>query len=230
MSNDPKNQDPNCCDSRERGPNSERLLDVIVHTHDNKRAVFYRDLVQGKIVIINLMSIDYDETYPVTQNLAKLQPLLGERLGQDIFIYSISLDPEKDSPQRLKEFAERHGAKPGWKFLTGDSETIASLTTSLFGQAHCCLPVDPQAPKQDSPQTAAERAAAQDCSLGVIRYGNEPLGIWACVPVMADPLWIGERVSWVTPSKNPQAQKTTRRGGPAPLTQQHPVTARILGS
>jgi len=226
MSTDSNNNQSDCCNPERRGPNSERIPELVVHTHESKRAVLYRDLIQGKIVLINLMSIAYHDTYPATANLVKFQDLLGDRLGQDIFMYSITLDPKQDSPQALANFVKKHGVKPGWTFLTGEEDNISQIVSSLFGDhAHCHAP---QQADHGEHLTAEDRAAAQDCTLGAMRYGNEPLGIWAAVPAKSDPIWIAERLSWILPRKATAGK--SRRGGPAPLNKQHPVTARILES
>ncbi len=65
------------------------------------------------------------------QNLVQVQKALGDQLGRDVFIYSITLDPEHDTPEVLKAYAERHGARPGWTFLTGNAEDITTLRNKL---------------------------------------------------------------------------------------------------
>jgi protein SCO1/2 len=60
-----------------------------------------------------------------------VQRLLGESVGRDIFMYSISLKPEQDTPAALKEYAEMFQAKPGWTFLTGKPEDVELLRQSL---------------------------------------------------------------------------------------------------
>ena len=60
-----------------------------------------------------------------------MQKLLGPRVGRDIFIYSITLDPEHDTPEALKVYAEKYGAGPGWLFLTGKREDIDAIRFKL---------------------------------------------------------------------------------------------------
>jgi len=61
----------------------------------------------------------------------RLQQLLGERMGKDIFFYSISIDPEHDTPEVLKAYAEKFGVGPGWTFLTGSVQDIRTVTKKL---------------------------------------------------------------------------------------------------
>jgi protein SCO1/2 len=75
-------------------------------THEGKKVKFYDDLIKDKIVIINFMYVKCEGTCPgTTANLVKVQKLLGDRVGKDIFMYSITLKPEEDTPRpgRLRE-------------------------------------------------------------------------------------------------------------------------------
>jgi cytochrome oxidase Cu insertion factor (SCO1/SenC/PrrC family) len=58
------------------------------------------------------------------QRFAQLQNLLGSRLGKDVFLVSITLDPVNDTPVKLKAYANQYGAKPGWTFLTGTVSNV----------------------------------------------------------------------------------------------------------
>ena len=196
------------CERPPSGPYSSYFPNVVVVTHEGQRALFYNDLLRGKTVLVNCMSIANDAVYPVTENLARVQRLLGSRAGRDVFIYSITVDPERDTPRALAEFAKRHGAGPGWLFLTGTSETIDTLRGRLFA---------------DAGGHAHHKGRAQDCSMGLVRYGNEAVGVWGSVPAKTDPDWIVRRLSWVTPREHAprahaeQASVTFRRRGPLPV-------------
>ena len=82
--------------------------------------------------MINCMSIKNDTTFPFTGNLVKVQQLLKERLGRDVFIYSITVDPENDTPRALNEFARKYQVGEGWLFLTGERSVIELLRSRLF--------------------------------------------------------------------------------------------------
>jgi protein SCO1/2 len=199
---------PDCeCERPHNGPYSGYFPNVVVVTHEGRRALFYNDLLRGKVVLVNCMSIANELVYPVTANLARVQRLLGERAGREVFMYSITVDPEHDTPRALAEFAERHGVGPGWLFLTGTSETIATLRGRLFadagGHAH------------------SGHGKARDCSMGLVRYGNEAVGVWGSVPAKTEAEWIVRRVSWVTPRRSASgehASTTPKRRGPAPVS------------
>ena len=105
---------------------------VPLVTQDGKTVRFYDDLLKGKSVAVNIIYTSCTDECPLeTARLAQLQRLLGERMGKDIFFYSISIDPKNDTPQVLKAYMEKFGVGPGWTFLTGDAADIRAVTKKL---------------------------------------------------------------------------------------------------
>jgi len=103
---------------------------VELITQDGETVRFFDDLIKDKIVVINFIYTSCPDTCPLeTAQLVKVQNLLGERVGKDVFFYSISIDPENDTPEALSEYRQRFGAK--WTFLTGNNEDIISLRRKL---------------------------------------------------------------------------------------------------
>ncbi len=81
---------------------------------DGRALRFYDDLVKGKVVLLNFFFTSCGETCPlVTENLRAVQDLLGERMGRDIFMLSVSLQPELETPAILKDYAEQWDVRPG---------------------------------------------------------------------------------------------------------------------
>jgi protein SCO1 len=166
---------------------------VVLRTQDDKPVRFYDDLVKDKAVTINFFFAKCEEICPlVTANLAKVQKLLGERVGRDLFMNSISLKPEEDTPAKLKAYAEMHGARPGWTFLTGAPADVELLRRSLGFT---------------NPSAKVDKDLNQH--IGNVRYGNEPMMLWAACPGQASAEWIVESVSWVI---HPEAKPVTSRG------------------
>jgi protein SCO1 len=152
-------------------------------TQESKKVRFYDDLIKDKIVVINFMYAKCEGIcVPVTQNLKRVQNLLGKRVGRDIFMYSITLKPEEDTPEKLKHYVQMHKLKPGWTFLTGKSDEIALLRRKLgFSDAKAKLDKD------------------VTNHIGMIRYGNEARQWWAMCPGQANPPWIVESILWMDP-------------------------------
>ena len=89
----------------------------MVQTHEGKNALFYEDLVKDRIVV--LTSCTSTARTPARPRCTPddVHKLLRPRIGRDIFMYSITLDPERDSVALLKERRGSHGVRPGWLFL-----------------------------------------------------------------------------------------------------------------
>ncbi len=104
---------------------------VPLTTHEGESVRFF-DLIKGKVVAINFIYTICPDSCPLeTARLAKVQKILGDRVGEDIFMYSITIDPDNDTPEVLAKYAERYRAQPGWWFLTGKESDITLLRKKL---------------------------------------------------------------------------------------------------
>jgi len=156
-----------------------RIPDVEVWSHDGGRFRFYRDLVQGRIVTLNFIFTSCGDTCPlVTQNLAQMQDILGPRVGRDIFMYSLTLQPEVDTPEVLRDYAEAYGVRPGWRFLTGRKDDIELLRERLGFRS--------QDPELD---------VVKDEHTGMLRYANEPLDRWGASPALSRPEFLAKVIT-----------------------------------
>lgn len=114
------------------GPDASHFPNVELVTQDGKKVHFYDDLIKGKIVAIDLIYTTCEYACPLeTARLAQVQKKLGDRVGSDIFFYSISIDPQHDTPQVLKAYMEKFRVGPGWTFLTGKKQDIDFLSKRL---------------------------------------------------------------------------------------------------
>jgi protein SCO1/2 len=101
------------------------FTDVVLINQNGEKMRLYSDLLKGKVVIINFFFATCQGVcLPMNRNLQKVQEALGEHVGKDVYIISISVDPTVDTPANLKEYARRINAKPGWYFLTGDKANV----------------------------------------------------------------------------------------------------------
>jgi protein SCO1 len=136
---------------------------VPLVTHEGKTVQFYDDLIKDKRVLINFIFTECTDMCPLaTAKLAQVQKMLGARVGQEIFIYSISLDPEHDTPEALKAYAAKYGAGPGWLFLTGTRQNIDAVRFKL-----------------------GERRDKEE-HLNALRVGNGAKGQWMRLPLDSD--------------------------------------------
>jgi protein SCO1/2 len=105
---------------------------VILTTQDGTKVRFYDDVLKGKSVVIDLIYTHCVDACPLeTARLVQVQKILGDRVGKDIFFYSISIDPTHDTPKVLKEYARKYHIGPGWTFLTGKKADIDLISKKL---------------------------------------------------------------------------------------------------
>lgn len=155
------------------------IPNVEVLDQDGTSFRFYDDLVRNRAILVNFFFTSCAETCPlVTQNLREVQDLLGERMGRDVFMYSISLQPELETPAILASYAAPWDVRPGWRFLTGRAEDIERLRKAM-GFA--------------SSDPAWDRV--KDNHTGMVRYGNDRLDRWAGTAGLGRPAWIAKAVT-----------------------------------
>jgi len=103
-----------------------------VVTQEGKTLHFYDDLLKGKIVVINFIYTSCQDICPIaTARLAQVEEKLGEQMGHDVFFISMTVDPERDTPQRLNEYAKAFSTGPGWTFVTGKPVDVRAINYKL---------------------------------------------------------------------------------------------------
>jgi protein SCO1/2 len=122
-------------------PGPSIFTNALLRTQENKEVRFYDDLIRGKQVLINLMYATCEGACPlVTANLIKVHESLQDRMGKDLFMYSMTVKPEDDDPAALMSYAKMHRAlRPGWTFLTGDPYDMETIRYRLFAMNHIAI-------------------------------------------------------------------------------------------
>jgi protein SCO1/2 len=116
----------------------------------------YADLMKGRVVVIDAMFTSCQGACPVmSRNFEKIQDWLGERLGKEVNLISISVDPETDTPAKLKAYGTRFNARPGWTFLTGPKADVTQVLQKL-----------------------GQRAAKPDDHMNLFLVGNVDTELW----------------------------------------------------
>jgi len=137
---------------------------VPLVTHEGRTVRFYDDLIKDKKVLINFIYTRCEGACPLaTARMAQVQMLLGPRVGRDIFMYSITVDPAHDTPEALKAYAGKYGAGPGWLFLTGTRENIDQVRFKL-----------------------GERSEVKEEHQNIVRVGHGGSGQWMRLPLFGD--------------------------------------------
>ncbi|MGH9798981.1 MAG: SCO family protein [Blastocatellia bacterium] len=110
---------------------SSRIPNIKVYDQNGRQRNFYTDLIKGKTVAINFIFTTCTTICPpLTATFRRVQQNLAER-ALDVQLISISVDPAIDTSERLRDFAAKFKAGPGWTFVTGDKAGIDSLLQAL---------------------------------------------------------------------------------------------------
>lgn len=147
-------------------PGAQRYFgEIPLVNQDGKTMRLYSDVLKGRTVVIDFMFTSCTGVCPIlSRNFAHIQDWLGDRLGKDVYLVSVSVDPVNDTPAKLKEYAARYKARPGWYFLTGSKENVDAALKKLG-------------------QYVENREGHQNLFI----IGNEPTGLWKKALGIADP-------------------------------------------
>jgi len=110
---------------------SMKIPNAPVLDQNGKQLNFYSDLIKGKTVAINFIFTTCTTICPpLTATFRRVQQDAAAR-GLNVQLISVSVDPTTDTPERLRDFASKFKAEPGWTFVTGDKAEIDSVLQSL---------------------------------------------------------------------------------------------------
>jgi protein SCO1/2 len=113
-----------------RGP--EFLPNLPIVDQDGRQLKFYDDLIKDKIVVIMFIYTSCTDICPITTaRMTQIEDKLGDAVGRDIFIISLTVDPEHDTPEKLKAYSTAFGTGPGWTFVTGKPDDIRAINFRL---------------------------------------------------------------------------------------------------
>jgi protein SCO1/2 len=159
---------------------------VPVTTQDGKTVRFYDDLLKGKSVAILLFYTSCQDVCPLeTANLVQVQKLLGDRMGKDIFFYSIAIDPW-DTPRENKAYAQKFGVGPGWSFLSGKEADIQLIARKLG-------------------LSRASDSVGKDGHSSSLMVGNVPSGMWMRNSALDNPQFLTTTIANFLGWKNAKA-------------------------
>ena len=160
------------------------FTDVELLNQNGEKVRFYSDVLKGKTVIVNAFFTTCTSVCPpMNRNMEKIQEALGDRIGRDVFLVSITVDPEVDTPARLKDYAQKFHAGRGWVFLTGKKENLDWALYKL-----------------------GQYVENKDDHKTIFIIGNEPTGLWKKAFGMAN---VAELVQVVESVVNDKPQRDT---------------------
>jgi protein SCO1/2 len=173
---------------------------VPLTTQDGQLVHFYDDLLKDKIVVVNFIYTHCQDACPLeTARLAQVQRVLGDRMGKDIFFYSLTIDPARDTPAVLKAYAAKFQAGPGWLFLTGQKADITRLQQKL-GLFSAPTPGD------------------RDGHTANLVLGNEATGQWLRNTALDNPQYLAVMIGdWLNSWQARKASPSYAAAPPLPL-------------
>ena len=170
----------------EESPAQKYFTDVELLNQDGKKVRFYSDVLKGKTVVVNAFFTTCTSVCPpMNRNMEKIQEVLGDRVGRDVFLVSMTVDPENDTPARIKEYAQKFHAGPGWIFLTGKKENLDWALYKL-----------------------GQYVEQKDDHKTIFIIGNEPTGLWKKAFGMANVGELLQVVESVVNDKGADVSKT----------------------
>jgi cytochrome oxidase Cu insertion factor (SCO1/SenC/PrrC family) len=171
-----------------QSPAQKWFSDVELVDQDGRRHRLYSDLLKGKTVIVNaFFATCKGVCAPMSQNLQRVQEAFRERVGKDLYIISITVDPETDTPAMLKDYAKKFGAAPGRFFVTGKKENVDWALFKL-----------------------GQYVEQKEAHTSIFIVGNEATGLWKKLHGMAN---IAELVKSVESVLNDKGAAATGGGG-----------------
>lgn len=154
------------------------LPDVPLFDQDGK-AVRLPELFRGRTVAVNFVFTTCSTVCsPLTATFARVQAELGARLGRDVHLVSITLDPGVDTPARLDAYARQFGRRDGWTFVTGRPDDVRRALRAFGAEV---------ADKTTHPP--------------MVLVGEEPSGRWRRLFGLAAPGRILEELAAVAPPR-----------------------------
>ena len=183
-----------------QGRGGNQFPDVAVTSHTGETYRFYSDLIRDKVVVVQFMSIDSQKQFPSLEHFSQIAQRLGDKLGREVSLYSITTDPEKDTVERLAAYAEEHHIPAGWHLLRSsadDSKAISGRFARHLSRHH----------------------HHEGINMRMVHYGNGSVGLWGAFATDSDPDMAVARLSWLQ-NGSPEAGIEIKRAGPVNLSQQ----------
>jgi protein SCO1 len=152
---------------------------IVLTDQDGHRVRLYEDLMKGRTIVLNSFFASCSASCPVMgRAYVALQERFAGRLGKELTLVSITVDPENDTPAKLKEYAAKQHAKPGWVLLTGSKAEVEGALRKI-----------------------GQYVESRDAHFNIMIVGNEPTGLWKKAFALAKPEEIAAIVESVLDDK-----------------------------
>ncbi len=181
-----------------QGRGGNQFPDVAVTSHTGKSYRFYSDLIRDKVVLVQFMSLDSQKHFPYIDNLSQVAQRLGDKLGKEVSMYSITTDPENDTVEKLAAYANEHSIPAGWHFLRPSDENSKAISDRF------------------AKHLSKHHHQEGGINMRMVHYGNGSVGLWGAFAADADPDMAVTRLSWLHNGRPIGSE--AKRAGPVNLT------------
>jgi cytochrome oxidase Cu insertion factor (SCO1/SenC/PrrC family) len=109
------------------------FTDLEVIDQNGKKLRFYSDVIKDRVVLISFIFTNCEFACPMqAQKLKQARAAMVPAITDDVWYVSLSVDPDRDTPEAMKKFAERQGVDESrWIFLTGDKQNLETIIRKL---------------------------------------------------------------------------------------------------
>ena len=109
------------------------LADTALVDQDGRKLRLKTDVMAGKVVVVDFIYTTCTTICPIfTATMASVQEKLADVVGRDVQLISVTVDPLRDTPRRLKEYGAKHHVQPqGWAFLTGAKADVDTVNKAF---------------------------------------------------------------------------------------------------
>lgn len=119
-------------DSAVSGRARLKVPDLELLDQDGQEGRFVSDFIGDRLAAVTFTYTTCTTACPILDGIfQQVQARLGDRLGRDIILITLSIDPVTDIPPRLKAHTMKIKARPGWSFLTGQKQAVNRILKAL---------------------------------------------------------------------------------------------------
>lgn len=111
--------------------NRKYFSDNPVIAHDGQKGKFFTDFLKDRVVLLSFFYTNCPTADGETEKLAEVRKALEDELGKEFFIFSLSVDPARDTPEAVRAHAAKYNPPKGWQFLTGKEASMRAITYKL---------------------------------------------------------------------------------------------------
>jgi protein SCO1 len=106
--------------------------DVAVVNQAGEKVRFNSDVIENRVAVITSFFTSCTAFCPLTEErLSRLAKELGDRMGKDVVFVSVSVDPKRDTPQKMKAWVDKFHIGQGWTLVSGQKDEIERLLKSF---------------------------------------------------------------------------------------------------